>query len=89
MARRPKLSADQVRQRILEHCQTLRVPLDAAELDALLGRAEKERFSHLELVEHLLAAPAHRFAAALRTLDTGAGSRSVTTAPATSQRDPA
>ena len=60
MARRPKQSADEVRQRILQHCQTLRVPLDAAELDALLGRAERERFSHLELVEHLLAAPARR-----------------------------
>jgi len=39
--------------------------------------------------EAAAAAPAHRFAAALRTLDTGAGTRAATTAPATSQRDPA
>ncbi len=35
------------------------------------------------------AAPAHRFAHALRTLETGASTRAATTAPATSQRDPA
>lgn len=60
MTGRPKKTADDRRQRILEHSQTLRFPLSGEELDEILRRAEKERFSHLELIEHLLSAPAQR-----------------------------
>jgi DNA replication protein DnaC len=60
MTRRPKQSPDDLRQRILEHCQTLRIAMDAGELDGLLSRAEKEHFTHLQLVEHVLSAPAQR-----------------------------
>lgn len=56
----PKNGPDELRQRILEHCQILHLPLLTEELDALLSRAEKEQLSHLQLVEHLLALPAQR-----------------------------
>ena len=42
-------------QRILEHFSKLRIPLRAADLDAALSRAEKERHSHLEFLESLIA----------------------------------
>jgi DNA replication protein DnaC len=44
-----------VREQILADFGTLRVPLTAEELDALLARAEREGLSHLEFV-HLLVA---------------------------------
>jgi DNA replication protein DnaC len=56
----PKLKADELRERILDHCQTLRLPLDCAELDGVLRSAEQEHRSHLELVERLLSGPAQR-----------------------------
>ena len=43
-----------LRQRILDYFQTLRVPLSAADLDAVLAGAEKERWTPLELLSHLL-----------------------------------
>jgi DNA replication protein DnaC len=43
-----------LRQRILEYLQTLRVPMSAADLDAALARAEKERWGLLEFLSHLL-----------------------------------
>ena len=43
-----------LRQRILDYFQTLRVPLSAADLDAVLTEAEKQRWSPLELLSHLL-----------------------------------
>lgn len=60
MTSRPKKTTDDLRPRILEHSQTLRFPLSDEELDKILRRAEKERFSHLELIEHLLSVPAQR-----------------------------
>jgi DNA replication protein DnaC len=42
-----------LRQRILEYFQTLRVPLSATDLDAALAEAEKQRWSPLELLAHL------------------------------------
>ena len=42
-----------LRQRILEYFQTLRVPLSATDLDAALAEAEKQRWSPLELLSHL------------------------------------
>jgi DNA replication protein DnaC len=47
-------SPDDLRQRILDYFQTLRVPLSAADLDAVLAEAEKQRWTPLELLSHLL-----------------------------------
>ena len=43
-----------LRQRILDYFQTLRVPLSATDLDAVLAEAEKQRWTPLELLSHLL-----------------------------------
>jgi DNA replication protein DnaC len=59
-ARPPKRDTEDLRQRILDCCETLRVPLNGEDLDEVLARAEKERFSHMELVEQLLSIPAQR-----------------------------
>jgi DNA replication protein DnaC len=42
------------RQQVLEYFQTLRVPLSAADLDAALAQAEKERWGLLEFLARLL-----------------------------------
>jgi DNA replication protein DnaC len=60
MARRPKSKADELRQCILDYCQTLSLPLDGDELDGVLRCAEQEHSSHLELVERVLRGPAQR-----------------------------
>ncbi len=60
MTDRPKPKADELRQRILDHCQTLGLPLDGEELDGVLRHAEQEQVSHLELVARLLSGPAQR-----------------------------
>src|SRR5260370_16312340 len=44
--------------RCLSHFATLRIPVEAAVLDELLTRAEKERFSHLGFLDRLLGAEA-------------------------------
>jgi DNA replication protein DnaC len=54
----PAKTSDELRQRILKHSETLRLPLSCDELDDVLRRAEQERFSHLELIEHFLSLPA-------------------------------
>jgi len=43
-----------LRQRILEYLQTLRIPMLAAELDDVLAEAEKQRWGALELLSHVL-----------------------------------
>lgn len=60
MTNRPKQTSDELRQRILEHSQTLRFLLSPDELDEVLRRAEKERLSHLQLIEHLLSIPTRK-----------------------------
>lgn len=47
-----------LRDRCLSHFATLRIPVEAAGLDELLTRAEKERFSHLTFLDRLLGAEA-------------------------------
>ncbi len=47
-----------LRDRCLSHFATLRIPVQAAALDELLARAEKESFSHLSFLDRLLAAEA-------------------------------
>jgi DNA replication protein DnaC len=48
----------QLRDRCLSHFATLRIPVQAAALDELLARAEKESFSHLSFLDRLLGAEA-------------------------------
>ena len=43
-----------LRERLLGYFEILRVPLSAAELDAVLAEAEKQRFSSLEFLERLI-----------------------------------
>jgi DNA replication protein DnaC len=45
---------DDLRGRILEYLQTLRIPLSPDDLDAALAQAEKARWSALEILAHLL-----------------------------------
>ena len=52
--RPPTSPSPDLRQRVLEDFQTLRIPLAADELDTALARAEKERSSALELLAHVL-----------------------------------
>lgn len=49
----------QLRDRCLSHFATLRLPVEAAALDELLTRAEKESFSHLSFLDRLLGAEAN------------------------------
>jgi DNA replication protein DnaC len=46
--------SSELQRRILEYFQTLRVPLAAAELDAVVAQAEKERSSPLEFLARLI-----------------------------------
>ena len=50
----PTNPSHDLRQRILEYFQTLRIPMSADELDAALAEAEKQRWGPLELLSHLL-----------------------------------
>ena len=57
MSRRRKPKPDpnsDLRQRILEYFEVLRIPLAADELDDTLGRAEKEGWSALEFLARLV-----------------------------------
>ncbi len=50
-----------IRGRILEHLETLKIPLTSEQLDEVLSTASKSKLTHLQLVERLLALPAgHR-----------------------------
>ena len=57
---RTRTSQPDLRERILADFATLKVPLSAAQLDALLARAERERMSHLEVVHRLIAEQAQQ-----------------------------
>lgn len=47
-----------LRDRCLNHCVTLGIPLEGASLDELLSKAEKESLSHLHFLDLLLGAQA-------------------------------
>lgn len=49
----------QLRDRCLGHCIALGVPLQAAALDELLSKAEKDRLSHLQFLDLLLGTQAN------------------------------
>lgn len=56
----PNRSHDQtLRQQILQHLETLNIPLKTEQLDELLTAAAKSKLSYLQLLERFLAAPAH------------------------------
>lgn len=50
----PTNHSHDLRQRILEYFQTLRIPMMEDELDAVLAEAEKQRWNPLELLSHVL-----------------------------------
>jgi DNA replication protein DnaC len=56
----PTNHTSQLRDRCLNHFATLRIPVEAAALDALLARAEKESFSPLRFLDLLLGEQANR-----------------------------
>jgi DNA replication protein DnaC len=59
-----------LRDQCLNHCATLRIPLDPASIDEVLSRAEKEHLSHLQFLDLLLGAQAnaHRERAVARRI---------------------
>ena len=50
----PTSPSHDLRQRILDYFQTLRIPMAEDELDAVLAEAEKQRWNPLELLSHVL-----------------------------------
>ena len=55
-----KRPSDQtLRQQILQHLETLNIPLATEQLDEILTTAAKSKLSYLQLLERFLAAPAH------------------------------
>ena len=48
-----------LRQQILEHLETLNIPLTNEQVDEILAAATKSKLSHLQLLERFLAAPAN------------------------------
>lgn len=48
-----------LREQILQHLQTLNVPLTSEQVDELLATATKSKLSYLQLLERFLAAPAN------------------------------
>lgn len=48
-----------LRQQILQHLQTLKIPLTSEQVDEVLATAAKSKLSHLQLLERFLAAPAN------------------------------
>ncbi len=55
-----KRSNDQtLRQQILQHLETLNIPLTTEQVDEILAAAAKSKLSHLRLLERFLEAPAN------------------------------
>ena len=52
--------SENLRERVLDDAQTLKLPLSAEILDAALSRAEQEGLSHLNFLELILGEPAAR-----------------------------
>lgn len=56
----PTKTCDQtLRQQILQHLETLNIPLKIEQLDEMLATTAKSKLSYLQLLERFLAAPAH------------------------------
>jgi len=54
------LDEQTLRQQILQHLQTLNIPLANEQLDALLKEADQSRFSHLQFLARFLAIPSNQ-----------------------------
>ena len=54
-----KVTSEQLRDQILDYFSILRVPLKAEHLDAMLSKAEKNRLTHLEFLERVIAQQAN------------------------------
>ena len=48
-----------LREQILKHLETLKIPLTGEQLDELLAAATKNKLTHLQMLERLLASPAN------------------------------
>jgi DNA replication protein DnaC len=48
-----------LREQILQHLETLKIPLTSEQVDETLAAASKSKMSHLQLLERFLAAPAN------------------------------
>jgi DNA replication protein DnaC len=57
---RPQSNDQTLRQRILQHLTTLKIPLTNEQLDEILSAAAKSKLSQLQLLERLLAVPANQ-----------------------------
>ena len=57
--RRRKRDSEKLRDQILDHFSTLRVPLKADQLDAILARTEREGLSHLQFLDLVISRQAH------------------------------
>ena len=56
----PKSTNDQtLHQKILQHLETLKIPLKAEQVDEILSTAAKAKLSYLQLLERFLAVPAN------------------------------
>ena len=55
-----KNPSENLRQRVLDDAQTLKVPLSVDMLDAALARADQEGLSHLNFLELVFGEPAAR-----------------------------
>lgn len=53
-----KETSETVRDRIVKYFSVLRVPVDAGDLEVALARAERERLTHLEFLESVIAVQA-------------------------------
>ena len=52
--RKQKANHQTLRARILDHLRTLKIPLADDEFDAVVGEAERDGLSHLQLLDRLL-----------------------------------
>jgi DNA replication protein DnaC len=57
---RPQSNDQTLRQRILQHLTTLKIPLTNEQIDEILSAAAKSKLSQLQLLERLLAVPANQ-----------------------------
>lgn len=59
MTQTKKTNDQALRQQIVQHLETLNIPLPIEQLDEMLATATKAKLSYLQLLERVLAAPAH------------------------------
>ena len=56
----PRNDNSTLRQQILGHLETLKIPLTSEQVDEILAAAAKAKLSHVQLLERFLATPANR-----------------------------